>query len=211
MPENELSSFQPVPGHPELIQLNFREGEPLKVPLHVYVELDCRVGMQIPTSFYAQLNLEAAKAEAKERVLRSLSRRSLTVRDVMGILQKQEVLQAVRDSVIEEFLANGLLDDRKYAQMFVTAKARRLSRTEIVWKLSQRGVSKDVAQEAVREEHTQEQEFQAALRLAEKHWRRHEGEESSLRFRKLGAYLQRRGFSMEVIHLVFNKLSDKIS
>lgn len=211
MPKDEFCSFQPVPGHPELIQLNFREGEPLKVPLHVYVELDCKVGMQISESFYVQLQLEAEKAQAKERVLRSLSRRALTVRDVTTLLRKQEVSEAVTDGVIEDFLAKGLLDDRKYAEMFVAGKARRLSRTEIVWRLSQRGVAKDVAQEAVRDEHSQEQELEAAFSLAKKHWKRHEGEDLSLRFRKLGAYLQRRGFSMGVIQLVFNRLSDEIS
>lgn len=211
MSEDQLTAVMAVPGHSELIELHFETGAPLRVPLRVFVDSNCKLGMAIPFEVYEQLQNEAAKAEAKERILKSLSRRSMTIKEVEVALSKQGVSARTSQSVIEDLLGVGLLNDGLYAAGFASSKARRFSRAEVVWKLSQHGISRDVAEAAVRGEGAEAREYEAALNFGNKFWRRHERDEPRLRAQKLGSYLQRRGFSLDTIRRVLQTLRDSLS
>ena len=57
----------------------------------------------------------------------------------------------------------------------------------------------EIIQQVIEEEITPEQEFEAAMNLAEKQARRYRGEEPEKARQKLFAYLARRGFSSDII------------
>lgn len=212
MPEDELTAAVSVSGHSDLIELHFRDAGPLAVPLRVFADLGCKLGMTVSVSLYNRLVEEARIAQAREIILRRLSHRSMTVKQVRFLLQQQGFSEVEGDAVVKSLNQAGLLNDRRYAEDFADSKGRRLSRAELVWKLTQRGVRRDVAQEAVqRQDVGDAREYEAALNFGRKFWRRHERDETHLRAQKLGAYLQRRGFSMEVIRRVLKTLQSSLS
>ena len=47
MPNDELTAVGPVMGHTELVELHFRDGGPLQVPLRVFVDMNCKIGMAV--------------------------------------------------------------------------------------------------------------------------------------------------------------------
>ncbi len=131
-------------------------------------------------------------------------------RQVMNILQrmdktKHEIITKLKqaghnDDIISETLVYidgyNYIDDEKYARQYVRYKRDNLSKREIVNKLLIKGVSKEVAMEAILDEY--ESEETAIIKAINKR-RRTNQELSEDDKRKLSASLYRKGFELDSI------------
>ena len=152
----------------------------------------------------ATLQGETERAEKATGVaLRYLAHRPRSVGEMRQRLAKQ-FDSSVVEAVVGRLLHQGLLDDEAFARTWQEGRGRirPRGRALIRWELLQKGVPAEVADQAVREVDDEE----TALLAGRRYLRRLQGMEYPLFRRKMGPYLQRRGFESEVIRRTLHRL-----
>ena len=106
---------------------------------------------------------EAASAEQLETargiVLRQLTASAKSRRQLEDKLAERDVPEHVAQEVLDRFEQVGLVDDREYAAMFVRSRAetRKLSRAALRRELSQRGITGELAEQALEQRHEEDE------------------------------------------------------
>jgi regulatory protein len=133
----------------------------------------------------------------REAALRFLAYRPRSVAEVRRRLARQGHAPDVIEATVQWLESYHLVDDRAFATFWAESRAQfrpsgpRLLRAE----LAQRGVSPDLTREVVAGVDEEEGAYRAAAKRAARLARE---DEAAFR-RKLGAFLERRGFAYDVI------------
>lgn len=133
-------------------------------------------------------------------VLGRLRRSSLSVAEVRRVLSEHGLDEVEVEEWIERYSRLGYLDDARLAEQLVHTGAERRGRGSgaILSELGRRGVDPETARAALGELDP-ELERGNALAVAERRARQLRGLDRSVAERRLSAFLQRRGYSGEVI------------
>jgi regulatory protein len=112
---------------------------------------------------------------------------------------------SVVDEAVARLQADGLLDDADFAEAWRSNRERHRPRSasSVRRELLQRGVDREIAVEAVSEMDDEE----AAMRAAEGPARRLASLDRATFTRRLGGYLARRGFGVDVVFKTIERLS----
>lgn len=106
---------------------------------------------------------DASDAEQLETargiVLRQLTASAKSRRQLEDKLAERDVPEHVAQEVLDRFEQVGLVDDREYAAMFVRSRAetRKLSRAALRRELSQRGITGELAEQALEQRHEEDE------------------------------------------------------
>jgi regulatory protein len=154
------------------------------------------------------------KGSTYDRALKLLGFRARSVAELRRqLLRKGEPLAEV-EMAIERLRDQKYLDDADFARQFARTKlvAAGASRRRIVRELSQRGVTRDIADQAIAEvQETDGLDPAAAVRrVAEKKWKSLARFDDFTRRRRLYAFLARRGFDPDEIKTVMTALGEAI-
>ena len=145
----------------------------------------------------------AAFAAVRERALGLLERREHGVRELEEKLRAKGVDRALARAVVEDLAGKELVSDDRYAAAFARAAIRRRPRSErrIVSELVARRVPAATAARAVRATFSEEgvDDRALALRSARTQARRLGGVDPAARWRRLGRYLDARGFGAGLV------------
>ncbi len=138
-----------------------------------------------------------------------LTAQARTRAELSEALRKKEVPVEVAESVLDRMTEVGLVDDAAFAEAWVSSRQarRHLSRTALRQELVRKGVERneiDIALEHV----GPEDEYLAALELAEKRARSTSGLGRQVRYRRLVGALARKGFSSEICRRVIAEVLD---
>lgn len=146
-------------------------------------------------------------AVAREIVLRRLTDRAHSRRELEQVLAKRNTDPAVAEQVLDRLAEVGLVDDRSFAQAWVSSRQQRkhLSRRALRDELTRKGVDDSVVDEAL-DELDADDEYRAARELAERKARSMAGLDPQVRWRRLGGALARRGFSAAVATRVLREV-----
>lgn len=149
----------------------------------------------------------AARERVKARALRLLARREHGVRELgEKLLRKAGTDPAHIRTVVQELVDQGLLSDARYAEAFArdAVRLKPRARRQLVGELVGRGVPAPVAGRSVDAAFADEEvdDDVLARRLAESYLPRIASRPPEARWRRLAAYLQRRGFDNERIYAV---------
>jgi regulatory protein len=144
--------------------------------------------------------------EAKQLAINFIDYAPRTRAEVERRLTRAGYEDEVIAAVTTDLERIGLLNDEEFSALWVESRSRskRLGRMRLSAELRQKGVSKDVVDEAVGEI-SEESEVASATELAQKRLKPEEYEDLSAR-RRVAAYLRRRGYNWEIIEQVFQKL-----
>ncbi len=197
--------LEEVSGRPHMVRVLFENREPLEVSLHFWVEAGFRPGQEISLEDLEQLKAEGIRALFYDKALNYLRARDRTRYEIIKYLQRKECPEVVASAIVADLEAAGYIDDTAYARRYIEARGPALSGRELRWKLRQRGVSSAVTAELLAQDGMHD-EFEAARALGAKQWRRRMNEPVRARRDKVGAFLQRKGFSSSVIFRVLEEL-----
>lgn len=154
------------------------------------------VGQILSDEKIAQLQAEDVRETHYQHVLRYLSYRPRTEAEIQKYLQKKSAGEDVIDYVLERLKSGGLVNDERFAQIWVENRAelRPRSRRALVYEMRQRGISDEIIQESLEQISDDDQAYQAALHHRRKiiHLDWNEYRQKMLR------YLAQRGFSYDV-------------
>lgn len=136
--------------------------------------------------------------------LAAIGRRSLSKRQLAEHLHKRGTAEEVTEKTLLRLEEMGYLNDLDFARDFADRSKRKSSKRAIIQGLKARSIDQEVIDWVV--EDLGDDDFQLALKLAEKKWRTDSADEEGMRRRIHGA-LMRRGFSSATITSVFRELS----
>ena len=129
---------------------------------------------------------------AKKRALHLLERMDRTEHQLREKLRASEYPEEVIEEAIEYVKGFHYLDDKRYAEIFTRYKKEGLSRQQIKQKLMQKGVSRDIIENAIEEEYDMDESGHIRKLLEKKHFTYEASDEGE--FRRVYNYLLRRGF-----------------
>ena len=156
-----------------------------------------RVGQELSSDEITALQAQDEVAKARDVALRLLTYRPRSTTEVRRHLRKKRIDDVVIDQAIEQLTRANLLNDADFATYWVEQRETFKPRSHFALRseLQQKGVSRELIDQAL--ETVDEPE--AARRAADKQahrWANLPEDEFRL---KLGRYLQRRGFSYDII------------
>lgn len=167
-------------------------------------------GRKLSEQQIAQLLAKDEQESAYNRALHFLSFRSRSQKEVTTYLQQKGYADSVIAAVLTRLEADGLLDDARFSREWVENRATFRPRSQ--WLLSrelqQKGIAESTAQAALAEADLDDTDLalQAAKRVASRY--------ADLPWKdflpKVGAYLQRRGFSAQIARTVSRQLWTEI-
>jgi len=99
------------------------------------------------------VDVDEIRRKAEEMLVRKLRAKQLSVSEARTVLRSQDVDRDTIDQIVDEFLHRGYLDDRTLAALLVTAGVERKGqgRVALSRSLSQRGIPRDIVDEALSE------------------------------------------------------------
>jgi len=138
--------------------------------------------------------------QARNIVLRSLANAARTRHQLAELLAKRGVSEQVSDELLDRFVEVGLIDDADFANTWVKGRheSRCLSRCVLRQELRQKGID-DITIEIALEQIDEDDEREAALRLAARKVRSLSRYDVATQRRRLSSMLVRRGYSAELV------------
>ena len=143
----------------------------------------------------AQRTEEDWRALARDTVYRQLGIAERSEYQLQQALLRKEVPSEIAEETLAKFVTAGLVDDRRFAQMYVRSvfSAKTISMRNLRQELKRRGISDEIAREALAQIEQSEQ-TQAAVDYAVKKIRGMHGLSREVIYRRLFGQLARRGF-----------------
>lgn len=166
-----------------------------------------RVGQKLEEGQVEQLLKEERTRRAREYAIAALSRKARSKAEVRDILRRKGVSADISEEVLARLEEEGLLDDERFLRDWIDLRSRMkpVGRARLRQELLQRGIERTLIEDGLKDI-SREEEGEVALALARKRL----GDETTLEDegvrRRLFAFLQRRGFPLDVIREVFRKL-----
>ena len=153
-------------------------------------------GMPLTAELYHELVDQVLTKRAKLRAMHLLEKNDRTEADVRRRLKDNLYPQEAIDAAIAYVMSYHYIDDERYAQNYIHYKSATSSKNEIKQTLLQRGIRKDIIEEALSSSETDETDLM--IRLMRKRCR----EPQTISYeekQKLFGYLYRKGFPFERI------------
>ncbi len=145
--------------------------------------------------------------DAKQRALAFATYKPRTEVQVRRKLQEVGFLIQEQDLAIQFLTEFKYLDDEEYARMFVKDFLLRKpsSASRVKMELRRRGITESIAQEAIKQFFPQDETLELARKAAEKKYRSILHKPLAKQQTALVGYLQRQGFSWEIIKQVLGE------
>lgn len=202
-PERTISAIEPQQRKKDRMNL-YLDGEfAMGVNAAVVVALGLSVGQHINENHLKAIVREESLNKAKDRAFLLLSYRARSEKEIRDRLAQAGYEADVIDEVVSRLYALNYLDDQDFAKKFISARQaeRPAGRRALAWELKRKGLDAETVETAVAglDDDT---ERAAALEAARARAARYAEMEPREARRKLGAFLQRRGFVWDTINNV---------
>ncbi len=166
-------------------------------------------GMKVTSHDLQNIVYDEEQSSANNYSLRLLSFRNRSEREIINKMKEKEYNEETIKNTISFLKQYKYIDDENFASDYVKSKMRtqKLGKIRLKQELLKKGVSKDIISTTIDELSDSDQQCQAALELATKKLQTtYKNDDTKSQYRKLGAFLQRKGFEYEIISKVLSEL-----
>jgi regulatory protein len=167
-----------------------------------------RIGEYISDDIFEKLREEADLAWLKFKAKQILSRRMISERDLRRKLSEERRTKAIRDEAIAQLKNYGFIDDVQFTIVYIRSQIRQgaKSRLYLKKKLWEKGISSEIADEALNAELQEVDEIGAIKELAAQKYKtlRHLPPQKAKS--RLISFLRGRGFSWDIIKATIDEL-----
>lgn len=174
--------------------------------LKIAYKYNLKKGMEIDEAYINDVLKSEEQNNANNYALKFLSSRWRTEKEIEDRMTKKGFDEEIIDETLNYLKKYELIDDRRFAETYAEEKIRlkKLGTYRIKYELCNKGVDEEIASEVV--EKYSDDEFERAMELASKKIRSYKKDDKNTIYRKLGGYLQRRGFSYDCVSKVLREL-----
>lgn len=145
------------------------------------------------------MDQEALLKKARSGVLRQLTYRDRSVREVEEYLDRKNYPEDVKNMIVKEMIGYGYLDDRRFAANLISyRKSGGHGLLRVRYELQQKGVSRQIIDELVEEKFDREEDLEKIREILSKREPLN-GEIDQRWINRQAAFLKRRGFQDNLI------------
>lgn len=145
------------------------------------------------------------------RTLRFLSFRPRSEKEIKDFLRKIRASSVVSEKILQKLIEHRLVDDEKFARWWI--EQRMEFRPQSLWvlklELKRKGVREEIADKLFSDLAIKDSGEESLKKLVEKRVQRYKGLPRLEIYKKLGDFLQRRGFRWEEIKRAIDEAMEK--
>jgi len=173
-------------------------------------EIRYKYGLKVNDEIEQEFIDDILEAEELNKViynaLNLLSYRQRSEKEVYDALKRKGFDVANIEKAIEYLKGYKYLDDNAFATSFINDKKHlnKLGSTRIKYELIKKGVSKEIIETIL--DIDSAEEYEIALELASKKINSYKGQDRNAIYRKLGGFLQRKGYPYDIVSKVLGNL-----
>ncbi|HET8840307.1 MAG TPA: RecX family transcriptional regulator [Ktedonobacteraceae bacterium] len=206
-----ITSLEQQAKNPDRVNLYLDGKFALGISAELMLKLGLHLDQELSPADMQQIESEETRQQAVERAINYLSFRPRSQEEVRRYLRKKETPPEIIDAVLARLNQLDYLDDKAFASFWVenreqfNPRGSRALRNELRLK----GVDREIVEETV----SDEQDAELALRAARKKAQllaRSPGVDYAKFRSRLGGFLQRRGFSYEVVSRTVRTLWEEL-
>ncbi|MBR2925692.1 MAG: regulatory protein RecX [Clostridia bacterium] len=195
MKQDVVTAIERSGRHNVLVTIN--EEIQLMLSRDIWAERPLSEGEELDFAEFSQWLLPRQYPEALNKAVVLLAQRARSGGEIRQKLERAHYLEDTIDMVLYKLEKERLLDDEAFAREFAASCARRqMGKSRIRMELVRKGLPRELIDRTM-EELPQEEADDAAIRLAQKLLRRHNGEDTRKEMQKVLAAMARRGYSYE--------------
>lgn len=159
--------------------------------------------------FLNNILIEEEKRKVIHSALNYISYRPRSEKELRENLESKDFNPEDIDEAIEYCIDKDYLNDREFAKSFIRDKINlnKHGSYRIKYELHQKGVSDSIINELLNNE-DDDTEYNRALEVAEKKVYSYRKDDYQQKYRKLGGFLQRRGYPFPIISKVLKEVLD---
>ncbi len=213
MPTGTITALRAQANHSQRVNVFLDDEFAIGVSLNTLAREGLAVGQQIDAETWARLESTEHADRATQAALRLIDIRPRSIAELRERLRRKEFPAAAIDAAIARLSDLGLLDDAAFSRLWVENRRSFRPRGSLALRdeLRRKGIPRDLIDAALADvgeaEDAAEQEAERARGLARSALRRYADSADRFSFqRRLGAYLQRRGFTFATIRPILDEL-----
>lgn len=164
------------------------------------------VDQDIEDDFIQDILLYEEQFKTTNYALNLLSYRQRSEKEIYNSLKRKGYEEPFIDKAIEYCKENKYIDDLAFAKSFINDKVNlnKLGPNRIKYELINKGISNDIIDKTLRI--NSRDEYETAIIVATKKFNSYKGQDQNAIYRKLGGYLQRKGYTFDIISKILNEL-----
>ncbi len=195
MKQDVVTAVERSGRHSMLVTIN--EEMQLLITRDIWAERPLSEGEELDFEEYSQWLLPRQYPAALNKAVTMLAQRAHASGEIRQKLERAHYLEDTIDMVLYKLEKERLINDEAFAREYAASCARRqMGRSRIRMELTRKGLPRVLVDRAL-EELCEEEADEAAIRLAQKLLRRHNGEDTRKEMQKVLAAMARRGYSYE--------------
>lgn len=195
MKQDVVTAIEHSGRHNVLVTIN--EEIQLMLSRDIWAERPLSEGEELDFEAFNQWLLPRQYPEALNKAVALLAQRARSGGEIRQKLERAHYLEDTIDMVLYKLEKERLLDDGAFARDYAASCARRqMGKSRIRMELARKGLPRELIDRTM-EQLPQEEADDAAIRLAQKLLRRHNGEDTRKEMQKVLAAMARRGYSYE--------------
>lgn len=204
--EGMITAVERHPRKANRYQVYINEALAFTVHEDVLVEYRLFRGQSIDAATALAIQAEVKRHAAWSDALAYMGRRPRALREVKLYLKRKGHGESDCEAAVQRLEEQGYANDAQFASQMAEHRMleQRKGRRWVQQELQQKGVKRDVIQEALTQV-TPEEEQEAARQLAERRWQSMSGAPQDKR-RKLAAFLMRRGYAASMVNGILREL-----
>ena len=164
------------------------------------------VDMEVDDDFINEILVAEEKNNAINYALKLLSYRQRSEKEMCDSLKRKGFDEDIINHTLEYCKERDYLNGRKFAESFIKDKINfsKLGTERIRYELRLKGVSDEIINRVLRV--SKDEQLQSAMELGEKRLRLYKDDSKDAKYRKLSGFLQRKGYSYDIIAKVLKEL-----
>ncbi len=209
MPPGTITALTVQAGDGERVNVFVDDEFAIGISLYVMQDERLHKGKLLSQADWDRLEQAERGSKAWNAALRLLEVRPRTERELRDRLRRKEFLPAQIDAVITRLRDLNLLDDEQFAKLWIANRQNLNPRGAqgLRQELRAKGVDREVADQIIAQTTDAESEQAACAEVARRAFHKYSSAGDRATFnRKLGGFLQRRGFGFETIKPVLAEL-----
>lgn len=213
MPTGTITALRAQANNSQRVNVFLNDEFAIGVSLNTLAREGLAVGQQIDDETWARLESTEQDDRATQAAMRLIEVRPRSVAEIRLRLRRKEFPATAVDYAITRLSDLGLLDDAAFSRLWVENRRSFSPRGSLALRdeLRRKGIARDLIDAALADvgeaDDAADQETERARTLARSALRRYADSADRFSFqRRLGSYLQRRGFTFDTIRPIIDEL-----
>jgi regulatory protein len=213
MPAGTITALRAQAKDPQRVNVFINDTFAIGVSLNTITKVGLYVGQTLDDDAYARLEHTESSDKALHAALRLLEARPRSIAEIRDRLRRKDFADEAIDAAIARLQALDMLDDAAFARLWVEHRQANQPRgvSALRDELRRKGIDRSLIDTTLSDDTLTDGEDERAMTIARGALRKYASSPNRVTFqRRMGSYLQRRGFSFQTIGPILDTLWNEV-